>query len=124
MCDIMGCGPNTRFPEYDDRQPCCYVSANFVNLAGHGQQRDWVASQMTQLEVDGDIDTLMTRIAHIRTWTYITHRTSWTDDPENWQDLARSIEDRLSDELHNRLTQRFVDRRAAHLSRRLKELTH
>ena len=97
----------------------------FVNLAKHGQlERDWVANQMTQLDrLDGDIDTLMTRIAHIRTWTYITHRTSWTDDPENWQDLARSIEDRLSDELHNRLTQRFVDRRAAHLSRRLKEAT-
>ena len=97
----------------------------FVNLAKHGQlERDWVANQMNQLDrLDGDIDALMTRIAHIRTWTYITHKTSWTDAPENWQDLARSIEDRLSDELHNRLTQRFVDRRAAHLSRRLKEST-
>lgn len=97
----------------------------FVNLAKHGQlERDWVASQMTQLDrLDGDIDALMTRIAHIRTWTYITHKTSWTDEPENWQNLSRSIEDRLSDELHNRLTQRFVDRRAAHLSRRLKEAT-
>ena len=66
----------------------------------------------------------MTRIAHIRTWTYITHKTSWTDEPEEWQHLARTIEDRLSDELHNRLTQRFVDKRAAHLSRRLKEATN
>ena len=97
----------------------------FVNLARHGQlERDWVGNQMRQLErLDGDIDALMTRIAHIRTWTYITHRTGWTDSPEYWQDVARTIEDRLSDELHNRLTQRFVDRRAAHLSRRLKEAT-
>ncbi|MGC6440926.1 MAG: helicase-related protein [Candidatus Puniceispirillaceae bacterium] len=97
----------------------------FANLAEEGQlPRDWIARQMQHLDrLDGDIDTLMNRIAHIRTWTYITHRSGWTDDPDEWQSLARAIEDRLSDELHNRLTQRFVDRRAAHLSRRLKEAT-
>ena len=85
---------------------------------------EWVANQMQHLDrIDGDIDTLMTRIAHIRTWTYITHKNGWTEAGQNWQDLAKSIEDRLSDELHNRLTQRFVDRRAAHLSRKLKEST-
>ena len=30
--------------------------------------------------VDGDIDTLMARIAHIRTWTYIAHRADWLDE--------------------------------------------
>ena len=95
----------------------------FTELARDGRlKKDWVASQLQHLDrLDGDIDTLMTRIAHIRTWTYITHKTGWTDDAEGWPELARAIEDRLSDELHNRLTQRFVDRRAAHLSRRLKE---
>ena len=95
----------------------------YENLAKSGQlDRDWVAGQLRHLDrLDGDIDTLMQRIAHIRTWTYITHRTGWTDAPDEWQDLARNIEDRLSDELHDRLTQKFVDRRAAHLSRKLKE---
>ena len=95
----------------------------FTELARDGRlKKDWVASQLQHLDrLDGDIDTLMTRIAHIRTWTYITHKTGWTDDAEGWPELARAIEDRLSDELHNRLTQRFVDKRAAHLSRRLKE---
>ncbi|MGB1933849.1 MAG: helicase-related protein [Candidatus Puniceispirillaceae bacterium] len=95
----------------------------FTELARDGQlKKDWVASQLQHLDrLDGDIDTLMTRIAHIRTWTYITHKTGWTDSTEGWPELARAIEDRLSDELHTRLTQRFVDRRAAHLSRRLKE---
>ncbi len=99
------------------------VSRIFTQLARDGQlKKDWVASQLQHLDrLDGDIDTLMTRIAHIRTWTYITHKTGWTDEAEGWPELARAIEDRLSDELHNRLTQRFVDRRAAHLSRRLKE---
>jgi ATP-dependent RNA helicase SUPV3L1/SUV3 len=83
---------------------------------------DMVAKAMSQLDrIDGDIDTLMTRLAYIRTWTYITHRSDWTDSPIEWQDLARSIEDRLSDCLHGRLSERFVDKRAAHLSRRLKE---
>ena len=97
----------------------------FDSLARHGQlDGRWVAAQLSHLDrLDGDIDTLMTRIAHIRTWTYITHKTGWTDAKQDWQELAKSIEDRLSDELHNRLTQRFVDRRAAHLSRRLKEST-
>ena len=95
----------------------------FLTLVAKGVLgNDMVAKAMAQLDrVDGDIDTLMTRLAYIRTWTYITHRSDWTDSPIEWQDLARSIEDRLSDCLHGRLSERFVDKRAAHLSRRLKE---
>ena len=48
-------------------------------------------------------------------------RSDWTDNPTEWQDRARAIEDRLSDSLHSRLSERFVDKRVAHLSRRLKE---
>ena len=79
----------------------------YESLAKNGQlERDWVAGQLRHLDrLDGDIDTIMTRIAHIRTWTYITQRSGWTDAPDEWQDLARNIEDRLSDELHNQLTQ-------------------
>ncbi|MDC1117863.1 helicase-related protein [Alphaproteobacteria bacterium] len=95
----------------------------FLTLVAKGVLgSDMVAKAMSQLDrIDGDIDTLMTRLAYIRTWTYITHRSDWTDSPIEWQDLARSIEDRLSDCLHGRLSERFVDKRAAHLSRRLKE---
>jgi ATP-dependent RNA helicase SUPV3L1/SUV3 len=69
--------------------------------------------------VDGDIDTLMARIAHIRTWTYITYRGDWVEDSTGWQERARGIEDRLSDALHESITQRFVDRRSAFLVRQL-----
>ena len=83
---------------------------------------DWVARQVERLNDDqGDIDTLTQRIAHIRTWTYISHRGDWLTDSGAWQERARAIEDRLSDALHERLTQRFVDRRQAVLQRRLKE---
>ena len=94
----------------------------FRHLAGFEQllPTDWIAGQMTNLDrVDGDIDTLMARIAHTRTWTYITHRGDWVDNATEWQERARSIEDRLSDALHDRITQRFVDRRSALLIRKL-----
>jgi ATP-dependent RNA helicase SUPV3L1/SUV3 len=68
---------------------------------------------------DGDIDALMARIAHVRTWTFISHRADWLADAPHWQERARAIEDRLSDALHDRITQRFVDRRAAFLVRQL-----
>ncbi|TXL74851.1 helicase [Vineibacter terrae] len=82
---------------------------------------DWVDGHIKRLErYDGDIDTLMSRIAHTRTWTYISHRSGWLERTAHWQERTRAIEDRLSDALHQRLTQRFVDRRTALLVRKLK----
>src|SRR3546814_10624367 len=52
--------------------------------------------------------------------SYISHRPDWLSVPRRWQDTARAIEDRLSDALHDRLTQRFVDRRSAVLVKSLK----
>ena len=81
---------------------------------------DWVARQVQSLDrTEGDIDTLTQRIAHCRTWAYVAHRPDWVDDAEHWRERARAIEERLSDALHERLTQRFVDRRATVLTRRL-----
>src|SRR6202043_3290877 len=94
----------------------------FLHLAGPDERLPiaWVAGQMASLDrVDGDIDTLMARIAHIRTWTYVTHRGDWVEDSAEWQERARGIEDRLSDALHESITQRFVDRRSAFLVRHL-----
>ena len=95
----------------------------YMALASHGVlAKDTVARAIQQLDrLDGDLDTLMTRLAYIRTWTYITNRSDWTDTPVEWQTRARVIEDKLSDCLHQRLSERFVDKRAAHLSRKLKE---
>ena len=60
---------------------------------------------------EGDIETLMSRIAWIRTWTYVAWQRDWTHSPAHVQAWTREIEDRLSDALHERLTARFVDRR-------------
>jgi ATP-dependent RNA helicase SUPV3L1/SUV3 len=83
---------------------------------------DWVGNMIAQLErFDGDIDALVSRIAHVRTWTYMSHRASWLVDAAHWQERAREVEDRLSDALHERLTQRFVDRRTSALMRSLRD---
>lgn len=82
---------------------------------------DWVAEQVARLDrTEGDIDALVARISHIRTWTYIAHRGAWMADSGHWQERTRAVEDRLSDALHERLTQRFVDRRTALLVRSMK----
>ena len=81
---------------------------------------DWVADQIARLDrIDGDIDQLTQRIAHVRTWSFIANRADWVADPGHWQARAQEIEDRLSEALHAALTQRFVDRRRAALHRRL-----
>ncbi|MFV3127485.1 helicase-related protein [Niveispirillum sp. KHB5.9] len=83
---------------------------------------DFVAGQVQRMDnLSGDIDTLVSRIAHIRTWTYISHRPDWVTDPKHWQGVTRGIEDRLSDALHERLTQRFVDKRSAGLVKSLRD---
>ena len=72
---------------------------------------------------EGDIDTLSNRIAHIRTRTFAANRPDWLADPEHWQGVTRVVEDKLSDALHERLTEQFVDRRTSVLMRRLRENT-
>ncbi|WP_454652276.1 helicase-related protein [Bradyrhizobium liaoningense] len=84
----------------------------------------WFEAQITQADrIDGDIDTLSARIAQIRTWTFVANRPDWLRDPERWQGIARDVENKLSDALHERLTERFVDRRTSVLMRRLRENT-
>jgi ATP-dependent RNA helicase SUPV3L1/SUV3 len=97
-----------------------FVKRVFTALAHHGRlPSDWVAGHVARLDTpEGDIDTLLQRIAEIRTWTYIAHKSDWLADPLDWQGRTRVIEDKLSDALHARLTQRFVDRRAATVAKR------
>ncbi len=97
----------------------------FGYLVGSRKARlpeDWIAEQVKRLDrVDGDIEHLTQRISGVRTWTYIAFRGDWLENASSWQEQTRAIEDRLSDALHERLTQRFVDRRTTELMRRMKE---
>ncbi len=81
---------------------------------------DWFSKQLAFCEnLEGNIDALSQRISHVRTWTFIANRADWLEAPSYWQSRARAIEDRLSDVLHEKLTQRFIDRRTSVLMRRL-----
>ena len=80
----------------------------------------WFAEELARLDnVQGDVETVADRIAGVRTWAYIAHRPDWLADPAKWAERTRELEERLSDALHQRLTQRFVDRRTAVLMRDL-----
>lgn len=115
-------------PDYRKIAPAAHaelVSTIYGFLMRQGRIPDaWYATQVDQADrIDGDIDTLSGRIAQIRTWTFVANRPDWLADPEHWQGVTREIENKLSDALHERLTERFVDRRTSVLMRRLRENT-
>ncbi|HUO53669.1 MAG TPA: helicase-related protein [Rhodoblastus sp.] len=115
-----------QIPDYRKTSPAAHADLaltvfGFVVRAGRIPD-DWFARQIAVVDrVDGDIDALSARIAQVRTCAFIANRNDWLRDPEHWQGVARQVEDNLSDALHARLTQRFVDRRASVLMRRLRE---
>ncbi len=83
---------------------------------------DWLAKRMAGVDrTDGDIDAISARIAQVRTWTYLSNRPGWLENAAYWQAKTREIEDALSDALHEKLTQRFVDRRTSILLKKLRD---
>ena len=87
----------------------------------HGQlDTDFVARSIADLDNPaGDIDTLQGRIASIRSWAYVAQRPDWVLAREEMAGRARAAEARLSDALHSRLTERFVNRRTTVLMKKL-----
>jgi ATP-dependent RNA helicase SUPV3L1/SUV3 len=90
---------------------------SYIGDGGH-IPHEWFAAEVARLEnVSGDIEVLADRLAGIRSWAYIAHRSDWLQDPAKWADRTREVEARLSVALHSALTQRFVDRRTSVLVR-------
>lgn len=97
-----------------------FVARLWEDLAQGQLGGDFVARAIAELDrPDGDIDTLQMRIAAIRSWAYITQRPDWVLAREEMAARARAVEAKLSDALHARLTERFVNRRTAVLMKRL-----
>ena len=87
------------------------VAELFAQLTGKDARldRDWLERRIRRLDDDeGDIDTLLSRMAFVRTWTYVTSHGGWVQNAAELQARTRAIEDRLSDALHQRLVERFV----------------
>ena len=90
---------------------------SYIGEGGH-IPHEWFAAEVARLDnVNGDIEALADRLAGIRSWAYIAHRSDWLAEPAKWAERTGEVEARLSDALHERLTQRFVDRRTAVLVR-------
>ncbi|MBS0483224.1 MAG: helicase [Proteobacteria bacterium] len=97
-----------------------FITRLWQDLRGGQLGGDFVAHAIAELDrPDGDIDTLQMRIAAIRTWAYIAQRPDWVLAREEMAARARAAEARLSDALHARLTERFVNRRTSVLMKKL-----
>ena len=109
------------FRKLGDDSHARFCGRIFAHLArGEKLPAAWIAGQIAALDrAEGDIDTLMQRLAGIRIWAYVAARPNWLTHAADWQARARAVEDLLSDALHERLTARFVDRRATQILRRL-----
>ena len=88
-----------------------------ILIAGGGKlSDDFMSAKIARCDdTFGGVEQLSARLAQIRTWTYCASKTSWMKSPEHWVNVAREVEDRLSDALHETLTERFVDRRTRKL---------
>ena len=127
--NVRGAGMVRRFWEAcslpDFRQRGADVHARFVarlwqDLARGYLGADYVAARISELDnMSGDIDTLQGRISAIRTWAYICQRPDWVLARDEMASRARAVEAKLSDALHARLTERFVNRRTAILMKSL-----
>src|SRR6201987_1904055 len=115
----------TRAPIAEDQRVLDHAARDGeVRDFAHGAdavERLWEACQIPDYRNDGDIDSLSGSIAQIRTWTFVANRPDWLSDPDHWQNITREVENKLSDALHERLTERFVDRPTSVLMRRLRE---
>jgi ATP-dependent RNA helicase SUPV3L1/SUV3 len=108
------------FRQYGTDNHARFVARLWQDLRRGQLGSDYVARSIAELDnVSGDIDTLQMRIAAIRSWAYIAQRPDWVLGREEMAARARAVEAHLSDALHARLTERFVNRRTTVLMKKL-----
>ena len=72
-------------------------------------------------KLEGNVDSLSNRIANVRTWSYVSNKSNWVENQDYWIERTKSLEDKLSDRLHEELTKTFIDKRASVLVKGLKQ---
>ncbi len=126
---VRGAGSVRRFweacslPDFRNlgvEQHARFIARLWDDLRGGYLGADFVAARIAELDrMQGDIDTLQGRIAAIRSWAYICQRPDWVLARDEMAARARAVEAKLSDALHARLTERFVNRRTTLLMKSL-----
>jgi ATP-dependent RNA helicase SUPV3L1/SUV3 len=82
----------------------------------------FMKDQLKGLEKEhGNVDLLSHRLSNVRTWSYVANKKNWVENSDYWVQLTKSIEDKLSDKLHDELTKSFIDKKISILSRGLKQ---
>jgi len=82
----------------------------------------YMKEQLSYLnKLDGNVDSISNRIANVRTWSYVSNKVNWVENQDYWIERTKSLEDKLSDRLHEELTKSFIDKRVSVLSRGLKQ---
>jgi ATP-dependent RNA helicase SUPV3L1/SUV3 len=113
--------PDFRKSTLDEHVRLARTLFDHLSTGARRVPEDWIDGQHHSLDrLDGDIDALAGRLARVRTLAYVANRPDWLRDPPHWQGRMRELEDRLSDTLHERLMQRFIDRRTSALMRGLR----
>jgi ATP-dependent RNA helicase SUPV3L1/SUV3 len=83
---------------------------------------EYMKIQLNGLEKQhGNIDVLANRISNVRTWSYVANKKDWVENADYWVHFTKSIEDSLSDSLHEELTKSFIDKKISILARGLKQ---
>ena len=69
----------------------------------------FMKEQLKGLEKDhGNVDLLSHRLSNVRTWSYVANKKNWVENSDYWVQLTKSIEDKLSDKLHDELTKALL----------------
>tara|TARA_B110000902_G_scaffold84796_1_gene100703 strand:- start:380 stop:2770 length:2391 start_codon:yes stop_codon:yes gene_type:complete len=94
----------------------------FLSIRKKRIPNEYMKIQLNGLEKKhGNIDVLANRISNVRTWSYVTNKKDWVENADYWIQLTKSIEDNLSDRLHEELTKSFIDKKISILARGLKQ---
>ena len=94
----------------------------FLSIRKRKIPNEYMKTQLNGLEKNhGNIDVLANRISNVRTWSYVANKKDWVENADYWIQLTKSIEDNLSDRLHEELTKSFIDKKISILARGLKQ---
>ncbi len=94
----------------------------FLNSKKGKITNNYIKQQLSLLDkLDGNVDSISNRIANVRTWSYVSNKVNWVENQDYWVERTKSLEDKLSDRLHEELTKNFIDKRASVLTRGLKQ---
>ncbi len=95
---------------------------NFLRESPGKITNKYMKQQLSIIDkLDGNVDSISNRIANVRTWSYVANKNGWVENQDYWVERTKSLEDKLSDRLHEELTKSFIDKRASVLAKGLKQ---